>query len=140
MWVAWFKEEFLHGDLRNFWTTNPSRHNSWLANKLLKSKPLIYNWIKLRVGNGLTCRFWTDNWSPFGSLDSFLANRASSRLGICRNATLRSLWNQDAWWLPPARSENQLQLYAYLTTVVLTDEDDNYEWELEGKLMLTYAT
>lgn len=71
---------------------------------------------------------------------SFLANRASSRLGICRNATLRSLWNQDAWRLPPARSENQLQLYAYLTTVVPADEDDSYEWELEGKPMLTYAT
>lgn len=140
VWVAWFKEEVLQGDLSNFWTTKPSRHNSWLANKLLKSKALIYNWIKARVGNGLTCRFWTDNWTPYGSLDAFLKQRSSSRLGIGRNATIGSLWHQGSWRLPPARLENQLLLHTYLTTVELTDEEDVYEWELDGRPMLAYET
>lgn len=71
VWVAWFKEEVLNGDLRNLWTTAPNRRFSWQVNKLLKLSPLIYKWIHLRVSNGLSCQFWTDNWSPFGSLRVF---------------------------------------------------------------------
>lgn len=28
----------------------------------------VYGWIKLRAENGKTCRFWSDNWSPFSSI------------------------------------------------------------------------
>ncbi|KAF2542360.1 hypothetical protein F2Q68_00031554 [Brassica cretica] len=34
----------------------------------------------MRVQNGLWTRFWSDNWTPFGSLDVFL-NSSLSRLG-----------------------------------------------------------
>lgn len=71
VWVAWFKEEVLNGDLSNLWTTAPNRRFSWQVNKLLKLSPLIYKWIHPKVSIGLSCRFWTDNWSPFGSLRVF---------------------------------------------------------------------
>lgn len=32
--------------------------------------------------------------------------------------------------LPPARSEAQLDLQIHLTTIVVTDENDYYEWEI----------
>lgn len=67
VWVAWFREEVLQGDLSNLWIVAPHRRFSWQVNKLLKLSPLVYNWIKLRVANGLTCRIWTDNWSPYGN-------------------------------------------------------------------------
>ncbi|KAF8084187.1 hypothetical protein N665_0730s0030 [Sinapis alba] len=88
---------------------------------------MIYNWIHLRPYNGLTCRFWTDNWSPFGSLKTFLQLGASSSLGISSLATLASLFSDNSWRLPLARSETQVQLHAYLTTIVLNNEDDFYE-------------
>ncbi|CDY43348.1 BnaC04g25080D [Brassica napus] len=64
------------------------------VNKLLKLSPLLYNWIHLRVSNGLSCRFWTDNWSSFGSMRQYLQLGTTS-LGIPEMATL-------------ARSESQL--------------------------------
>lgn len=82
IWVAWFTETVLNGDLNSFQTVKLSTRNSWLVNKLLKLRSEIYDWIKLRVRNGENCRFWTDNWSTFGCLRSFLANDLNSTLGI----------------------------------------------------------
>ncbi|CAH2080240.1 unnamed protein product [Thlaspi arvense] len=44
------------------------------------------------------------------------------------------------WILPPARSENQVNLQAYLTTTVLTDDEDYYEWETDEKVSSKYRT
>nr|VDD53917.1 unnamed protein product [Brassica oleracea] len=108
VWVAWFKEEVLNGDLSNLWTTAPNRRFSWQVNKLLKLSPLIYKWIHPKVSIGLSCRFWTDNWSPFGSLRAFLQLGAYSSMEIPPTATLASLSSNNSWRLPPARSETQL--------------------------------
>ncbi|CAN6974678.1 unnamed protein product, partial [Brassica rapa subsp. trilocularis] len=62
-----------------------------------------------RLGNGETTSFWVDHWSPFGNLQDFLG-ASTSRYGIPRTATVASLYDQDHWLLPPARSENQLAL------------------------------
>lgn len=139
IWVAWFKEEVLNGDLSNLWTTTPNRRFSWQVNKLLKLSPLIYQWIHLKVANGLSCRFWTDHWSPFGRLRDFLQLGARSSLGIADVATLASLSNNNTWLLPPARSEAQVQLQSYLTTITLTEENDSYEWVIEGTLYQKYS-
>lgn len=125
--------------LSNLWTTTPNRRFSWQVNKLLKLSPLIYDWIHKRVSNGLTCRFWTDNWSPFGSMRSFLLLGDHSSLGISPLATLASLSVAGNWRLPPARSENQVQLHAYLTTVTLNNEEDYYEWDIDGRVENKYS-
>ncbi|CAF2072235.1 unnamed protein product, partial [Brassica napus] len=62
-----------------------------------------------RLGNGETTSFWVDNWSPFGNLQDFLG-ASTSRFGIPSTATVASLYDQDHWLLPPARSENQLAI------------------------------
>lgn len=89
IWVAWFVEEVLQGNLSNLWTTSPNRRFSWQVNKLLKLSPLLYNWIKLRVGNGLRCRFWSDNWSSFGNLRRYLQLGAQYHLGSRRRQRWR---------------------------------------------------
>lgn len=65
IWVAWFKAEILDGLLSNFWTVKPKQRYSWFVNKLIKSRDIAYNWIKMAVGSGTTTRFWSDHWSPF---------------------------------------------------------------------------
>ncbi|XP_056843086.1 uncharacterized protein LOC108838571 [Raphanus sativus] len=105
VWVAWFKEEVLNGDLSNLWITTPNR----------------------RASNGLSCRFWTDNWSHFGNMREFLQLGPAS-MGIATSATLASLFTNNSWRLPPTRSERQVQLHAHLTTIVLNNDDDFYEW------------
>ena len=100
----------------------------------------VYNWIKLRIGNGDKARFWTDSWSPFGSLQRFLANDLNFSLGVPDEATVSSLFRHDHWLLPHPRSEKQLQLHVFLTTVALSPEEDHYEWEVEGKNSSLYST
>lgn len=46
----------------------------------------------------------------------------------------------DHWNIPPARTENQLSLQVYLTTLTLTEGEDYYEWEIEGRISERYST
>lgn len=117
----------------------PNSSYSWLANKLLKLKEVVFPLIKLKLQDGLSARFWFDNWTPFGSLSTFLQH-SSSRLGIPLKATVASICSNGNWRLPPARTDKQLQLHTYLTTVTLTHDSDYYEWEVAGKLSDKYNT
>ncbi|CAA7043656.1 unnamed protein product [Microthlaspi erraticum] len=140
VWVAWFRAEILDGNLSNFWTVKPNQRNSWLVNKLLRIREDIYPWIKLRIGNGASCRFWSDNWTPFGNISNYLRGSETSRLGITEMATVASLHSRNRWRLPPARSDKLVSLLAHLTTISLTDEEDYYEWDIEGFVSKKFGT
>lgn len=139
VWVQWFKEVILKGSVHNYWTTTPKQSYSWLVNKLLKLKQVVFPLIKLRLQNGETARFWSDNWTPFDDLHTHLSG-TNSRLGIPLHATVASLYGNGTWSLPPARSEAQIELYVYLTTVELNSSQDYYEWEINGQVQTTYRT
>ncbi|KAH0909852.1 hypothetical protein HID58_033173 [Brassica napus] len=102
--------------------------NSWLANKLLLLRDTAYNWIKHLVGNGETTYFWTSHWSPFGNIRKFLEGESCMTVGIPYSTTLAELWVTDHWVLPPARSEKQVLIYAFLTSLQLTDSVDKRDW------------
>lgn len=140
IWVAWFKKEILSGCVSNFWIIKESQKYSWSINKLIRLRDEVFPWIKTRIRNGATCRFWSDNWSPFGNLSTFLNLAPAVRMGISRTATLSDLNNEGNWMLPPARSDNQVTLYAYLSTITLTEDDDYVEWVMGDKKMKTYST
>ncbi|CDY65550.1 BnaCnng47640D [Brassica napus] len=127
------------GSIHNYWTTKPKASFSWLANKLLKLKDVVFPLIKLRLENGMSARFWFDNWSPFGSIATYL-NLTGSRLGIPLSATVASLYRNGNWRLPPARSEQQTQLQIHLTTVNLTSDKDYFEWEIDSRVTTTFST
>ncbi|KAF3546329.1 hypothetical protein DY000_02004891 [Brassica cretica] len=86
VWVYWFKEVILKGDVSNYWTISTSTRHSWLVNKMIKARELIYPLLKRRIGNGRSTRFWFDNWTPLGKLYTAL-DAGTSRLGIPKMAT-----------------------------------------------------
>lgn len=59
----------------------------------------------MRLENGRSARFWSDNWAPLG-LVSALRDSSNSRLGIPLNATIASLFRDDHWNLPVERSNS----------------------------------
>lgn len=61
VWVCWFKEVILRGDVSNYWSIIPSNSFSWLVNKMIKARVLIYPLLKRRLGNGKKTNFWFDN-------------------------------------------------------------------------------
>lgn len=73
-------------------------------------------WIKMEVGNGEACRFWSDNWSPFGKLSKYLLSDAPSGMGISLRTTVADLYVEGNWRLPPPRSEKMVQLHIFFTT------------------------
>ena len=139
VWVSYFKEIILKGNISNFWTIKTSSSYSWLVNKLIKTRDLCYPLIKRRLGNGISTSFWFDNWSPYGCLNVYL-NGDVSRLGIRKTATLSSLYSDGNWSLPPARTEELLEVQIHLTTVTLSQEEDSYEWVINGKSMDKFST
>ena len=131
----------LHGSLSNYWTVKTSASNSWLANKLIKMRGEMFIWIKLRVGNGASCRFWIDNWSPLGSLKDYFAASSSSRQGISLDSTLADLHRSGNWVLPQDRSDAMVLVQTFLTSITLEDEvADAYEWNVTGAPTIKYKT
>lgn len=118
----------LHGNLNNIWTTSSKSKFSWFTNRLLKTSNLAFDWIKVKVGNGTSVKFWTDNWSPMGKLLDFLTPRRLNTMGIPLTATLADIYTGERWNIAPARSEKQIQVQAFLTTITLT--------KLRGYLLL----
>ncbi|XP_048599924.1 uncharacterized protein LOC125580028 [Brassica napus] len=102
-------------------------------------KEVAYQFIHLQVQNGESCRFWSDNWSPYGKLHDYL-DAGRSQLGIPKNATLASLQRNGSWQLPAARTKRQLQVLSYITTVQFNEEPDYYEWEISGEISNKYST
>lgn len=100
----------------------------------------MFTWIKLRIENGRNCMFWTDNWYPEGRILQLATEGRSSRLGIRKDATLASLYNDGSWSLPPARSENQVRILAFLSSVNFSTAEDYYEWEIDGVISGKYST
>lgn len=140
IWVAWFTERILSGNRSNFWILREKQTHSYTVKKLLRSRDMVFSWIKVKLGNGKNTLFWFENWSPFGSIKTFLNLPPASTLGTRRMATVSDINRHGIWSLPSPRSEEQLELHAYLTTVSLSDVNDSYIWSPDDKQTTTYST
>lgn len=99
-----------------------------MANELLRLRDIIYPWLQMKIGNGERSYFWFTNWSPFGIMDNFLASEGPTRTGIQQTATLANMWTRGSWNLPPARSDNQVIVQTFLSTIQLSYHEDTLEW------------
>lgn len=63
-----------------------------------------------------------------GKLLDFLTPRRLNTMGIPLTATLADIYTGERWNIAPARSEKQIQVQAFLTTITLT--------KLRGYLLL----
>lgn len=140
IWSAWFVAEVLEGNINNFWVINTKQKHSWLAKKLMSMRETAYPWIIQQIENGEICYFWSGNWSPWGNLTTFLGRTATLRFPVPTGATLAELWVVDGWRLPPARSEQQVQVISYLSTITITDSADSYEWAPGGVKASRFST
>lgn len=61
-------------------------------------------------------------------------------MGIRKTATLSSLYSDGNWSLPPARTEELLEVQIHLTTVTLSQEENSYEWVINGKSRDKFST
>lgn len=129
LWVEWHWSTHLRE--QSFWTVTISTSDSWTWRKLLELRPLALQFIKTRLGNGLSTSFWYDVWTPFGQLISHIGLSGPRALRIRKEAVVADAITGSSWSLPHPRSQKEVELHVYLTTLSLPlspDVIDEYEW------------
>lgn len=84
------------------------------------------------VGNSVTTSFWFDVWTPFGQLINHLGAGGPRALRVRKEAMVADAITGSSWSLPHPRSEQEVELHSYLTTLALllpNNVDDVYEWK-----------
>ncbi|XP_013628130.1 PREDICTED: uncharacterized protein LOC106334389 [Brassica oleracea var. oleracea] len=112
---------------------------SWMWPKLLKLRPLVYEFMRFEVNDGRTAFFWFDDWLRMGRLIDITGNVGTCYLGIARNARVSDAARQSEWRVRGQRSRHYHELHACILAEPVPDEergrdvvlwkhsDDNYK-------------
>ncbi|KAG7632554.1 Reverse transcriptase zinc-binding domain [Arabidopsis suecica] len=104
LWVDWHRYHHLQGlgdaSVSKFWTSQELVSDSWNWKCLLRLRPLAERFLRCNIGNGLTARFWTDNWTPFGPLLIHIGAAGPNRLRIPMEASVADATQGISWGLP----------------------------------------
>ncbi|XP_013624085.1 PREDICTED: uncharacterized protein LOC106330073 [Brassica oleracea var. oleracea] len=129
LWSDWHWNKHLQE--RSFWTIEPSTTDSWAWRRLLKLRDLALQFCKVSLGNGKSASFWFDSWSPLGQLITHIGPQGPRALRLRQDAVVADALQDSTWILPHPRSQQEVDLHSYLTTISLPlspDIDDIYEW------------
>lgn len=129
LWVDWHWNIHLNG--QSFWSINASTTDSWAWRKLLDLRPLAIQFCRTKLGNGNSTSFWFDPWTPLGQLITYTGQSGPRALRVRMNAAVVDATAGSVWTLPHPRSQREVNLHAYLSTINLplsADVDDIYEW------------
>ena len=130
LWVAWIRNKYISSS--SFWALNEKNYSySWMFRKILGMRPKALPFLKISVKNGESTFFWWDPWTPFGPLFTYLASDGPSLMGIPIDATVADLRTTSGWLLPNARSDKQLLLFSYISSLQLHDGSDVACWSVE---------
>ena len=87
LWVQWIWRYLIRKG--SFWSIKEcSSLGSWMWKKLLKLRPLAYQFIQVEINSGATTSFWLDNWSPLGKLIDLTGEGGCIALGIPVHTTM----------------------------------------------------
>ncbi|XP_010495633.1 PREDICTED: uncharacterized protein LOC104772751 [Camelina sativa] len=127
LWVAWCKNHKLRR--KCFWRLPSSSQGSSMWKQLLKLRYLAKTFLSCKIGDGRSCSFWYDKWTPFGDLFTFLGPREHLRLGLPLDSTMANARTIDGWIFRGARNLNEELLFSHLVESDFnTDAKDTYLW------------
>lgn len=96
LWVFWIQHYLLQDG--SFWDVRDDTKGSWIWRKLLKMRPLAYQFFRFEIGNGRKAFFWFDDWLRVGKLIDITGAVGTRYLGVKRkarvcDAVLNLQWN-----------------------------------------------
>ncbi|KAJ0725657.1 putative RNA-directed DNA polymerase [Helianthus annuus] len=98
LWVKWIHSYRIRG--RNFWDI-PLRGNvSWTWRKLLNLRPIIQQFVWVKLGDGTRTSLWFDKWDVICPLSSFITPRAIANAGFTLNMKVADVYNHGEWLWP----------------------------------------
>ncbi|XP_010445623.1 PREDICTED: uncharacterized protein LOC104728327 [Camelina sativa] len=119
-----------------FWEIKEKHYDSWFWKALLKLRSLAKHFISCNIGNGSTAWFCFDKWTPLSPLIDCLGAEGPRRLRIPLNSRVRDACNMEGWVLAIPRSDLDVSLQIYLSTIELpshSTQEDTYEWGIDGQ-------
>ena len=142
LWVAW---HMLHNFSKtaSFWNQREKVTDSWNWKCILRLRCLAVKFVKCVIGNGRRASFWFDNWTIHGPLINYIGLDGPKTLRVPLNATVSDACGENGWNLADPRSDNGVNLHAYLTTITLpseSSENDTYDWVVENKSCIGFSS
>lgn len=108
--------------------------------RLLKLRSKAIDFIRISISRGEDTYFWWDPWTPFGSLYSYLGQDGPTRLGVPLFALVSDVWNGNSWSLPEARTNRQLELLSFITTISPANRPDVSNWLVNGNAHTSFIS
>ncbi|GJW79124.1 auxin efflux carrier [Tanacetum coccineum] len=99
LWVKWIHEYKLKG--RNFWDFPMRGNMSWGWRKILKLRPIIWNFIWSKIGNGRNTSLWFDTWADFEPRAAQISPRDIVRSGLSLQSKVQDVIHHGLWALMP---------------------------------------
>lgn len=102
------------------------------VSKLVKLRPTAQNLVYYEIDGGGETYFWWDPWTPFGLLIQYLGASGPRDLGISIDSLVSDCLVNGNWTLPHPRSDRQLQLHIFISTLSLGQGNDTIIWRVNG--------
>ena len=135
LWVSWVRRNLI--GTRNFWDMKNMTSGSWIWKSLCKLRSLARPFIVCEIGSGITCNFWTDNWTSLGPLVDVTGDLGPRVSGLPRNSVVADALREGQWWLTNSRSRSpiiQLLKNCLPSPAIVSlqedAEDDVYLWKI----------
>lgn len=133
LWVAWHKHHRCPNSY-SFWSQVESQNQSWNWRCILRLRELAARFLICKVGNGISASFWFDSWMPLGPLIHAIGSDGPRRMRLPLISAVKDACNRAGWVLPSPRSNQELDLHAFLTTMGLPAAElpnDEYLWSTD---------
>ncbi|KAG7581859.1 Reverse transcriptase zinc-binding domain [Arabidopsis suecica] len=106
LWVSWVRRNLLGQN--NFWEMVTINSGSWIWKSLCKLRPIARPFVVCKIGSGITCNFWSDNWTALGPLLHITGDLGPRITGLPRHATVADALRGNDWWISRSRSRHPI--------------------------------
>lgn len=141
LWVSWVRRNLL--GQQNFWDMVNINSGSWIWKSICKLRPVARQFVFCKVGSGITCNFWSDNWTELGPLIFITGEMGPRVTGLPRNSTVAEAVRDGDWWISRSRSRNpiiQLLRECLPSSAIVNSlreaEDDCFLWKIGQRCAL----
>ena len=104
LWVYWIQHYLLRQN--SFWDIREDGKGSWIWRKLLKLRPLAYQFIQYEINDTHTAFFWFDDWLQMGKFMDITGAVGTYYLGVARTARVSEAATHQRWNIKVQRSRH----------------------------------
>ncbi|VVA98535.1 unnamed protein product [Arabis nemorensis] len=119
LWVAWTRHYLIRQS--SFWDiSEKTTRGSWMWKNILKFRPLAATFLKTKIRDGASTRFWFDKWLSIAPLIDLAGELGTRILGINRNTKV-----SDQLHVPVVSTGHDLVLWNKYETVLKANSSQN---------------